>query len=331
MNTSSLFSRRTLLGWSAAGLCTPLTGHAAPELWPSQPVTLVVGFAKGSVSEVLASALAEPMSRVIGQPVKVEIVEGKAGAQAAARVAQSTDGHTLGIVMSNTLTVAKSIDSSLPYEPSKDLRPIAFTSDDAMVLVAAAREPSTTSAADFLAAARIAGDKWGYGSQGVGSVGHLGMELLGMKAGLKARHVALNSGPQVLEAIRSGQVQMGMTSTTLATPSNGRMQGLKALAVTSYGRAELLPDLPSIRETGVVGYDYRIWSAMVAPRRWSEAQTSYMVAVMDRLLHDKPWLAKLRQQGVNIPRDTTPAQVNREIVRENRLLGGIVEIRQLAK
>jgi tripartite-type tricarboxylate transporter receptor subunit TctC len=70
---------------------------------------------------------------------------------------------------------------------------------------------------------------------------------------------------------------------------------------------------------------------MVAPRRWSEAQVSYMVAVMDRVLHDKPWVTKLRQQGVNVPRDTTPAQVNREIVRENRLLGGIVEIRQLAK
>ncbi len=331
MNDSPLFPRRTWLGWAAAGLCSPLGVHAAPETWPHQPITLVIGFAKGSVSEVLASTLAEPMSRVIGQPVKVEMAEGKSGTQAAARVAKSTDNHTIAIAMSNTLTVAKSIDPSLSYEPSKDLRPVAFTSEDAMVLVTSVREPSATSAAEFLAAARIAGDKWQDGSQGTGSVGHLGMEFLGIKGGLKARHVPFNNGPQILDAIRAGQVQMGMVPLTLAKRNNGRMGGLKAVAVTSYYRNDLLPEVPSLHEAGVIGFDYRVWSAMVVPRRWSEAQVNYMVSVMERVLRDKDVDAKLRQQGVDIPSNITPAQVNREIIRETRLLGGIASIRNIAK
>lgn len=331
MNDSHILHRRTLLRGAMAGLALPLAAHAAPEAWPNQPITLVIGFAKGSVSEVLASTLAEPMSRVMGQAVKVEMAEGKAGTQAAVRVAKSTDNHTLAIVMSNTLTVAKSVDPSLPYEPSRDLRPVAFTSEDAMVLVASAREPSTISATEFLATARIAGDKWQYGSQGTGSVGHLGMEFLGIKGGLKARHVAFNNGPQILDAIRAGQVHMGMVPVTLAKRSNGRMGGIKAVAVTSYNRNDLLPEVPTLHEAGVIGFDYRVWSAMVVPRRWSEAQVNYMVSVMERVLRDKDVDAKLRQQGVDIPSNITPAQVNREIVRETRLLGGIASIRNIAK
>lgn len=331
MNNPFSPSRRTVLSWGAAGLCLPLTSQAAPETWPHQPITLVIGFSKGSVSEVLASTLAEPMSRLIGQPVKIEVAEGKSGTLAAARVAKSTDAHTVAIVIGNTLTVAKSVDPSLSYEPSRDLRPVAFTSDDAMVLVASAREPSSTSATNFLAAARVAGDQWQYGSQGVGSVGHLGMEYLGMKAGLKARHVPFNNGPQILDAIRAGQVQMGMVPVTVAKRSNGRMNGLKAIAVTSYAHSDLQPELPSLHEAGVIGFDYRVWSAMVVPRRWTEAQVNYMVSVMDRVLHDKDVDAKLRQQGVDIPSNITPAQVNREILRETRLLGGIASIRNIAK
>ena len=309
----------------AAWAAKPGTEPKATAAWPTQPVTLVIGFAKGSVSEVLASQLVGPLSQALGQPVLVELVIGKGGALAAAKVAQSKDGHTIGIVMSNTLTVAKMVDPTLPYDPDRDLRPLAFSSDDPMVLVGLASEPSATSQ-DFLTAARNAGAKWTYGSQGNGSLGHLGMEYLELRGGVHAQHLAFTGGPEVVEAMRAGKVQLAMLPATLAK-RNATPQGpIKPVAVTSYARTDVLPNVPTLHELGVRGFDYRAWSAIVVPHTWPEAQAAQLNAVIDKLLDDPQVVQKLAQAGVNVPKDSSATRARREIAQETRLLGGIAAI-----
>lgn len=334
----ALVQRRQWLATALAGawLASPAawaakaekTADARAGTWPTQPVTLVIGFAKGSVSEVLASQLAGPLSQALGQPVNIELVIGKGGALAAAKVAQSKDGHTLGIVMSNTLTVAKMVDPTLPYDPDRDLRPVAFSSDDPMVLVAPASEPSATPQ-QFLAAARSAGAKWTYGSQGNGSLGHLGMEYLELRGGIHAEHLAFTGGPEVVDAMRAGKVQLAMLPATLAKRNAAPQGPIKPVAVTSYARTDVLPGVPTLHELGVLGFDYRAWSAVVVPRSWPEAQFAQLNAVLDKLLDDPQVVQKLAQAGVNVPRDSSATRARREIAQETRLLGGIASIQGL--
>lgn len=320
--------RRALAGLALGPLALASAWAAKPDpvapAWPTQPLTLVVGFAKGSVSEVLASVLAEPLAQALGQPIKLEVLVGKAGTLAAAKVAQAADGHTFGIVMGNTLTVARQVDPSLPYEPERDLRGLVLTSDDPMALVAPATEPSATPQ-QFLATARAAGEGWRFGSQGVGSLGHLAMEYLEVRAGLHPLHQPYTGGPEVVEAMRAGKVQLAMLPATLA--KRHTQQGtLKAVALTSYNRSELLPGVPTLHEVGVMGFDYRAWSALVVPRKWPEAQAERLAAAMRRLLEDGAIVQKLAQAGVSVPKDTSAARVRREIAHETRLLGGIAAI-----
>jgi len=330
--TPSPLPRRTVLAALAASCASGLTAPAqaaakadTSAAWPSQPVTLVVGFSKGSVSDILASTLAEPLAQLLGQPVTIDTVPGKAGTLATAKVAQSTDGHSIGLVMGNTLTVAKMIDPSLSYDPERDLRPVAFLSDDPMVLVTASTDLSPN-ATRFLGAMRTGGESWKFGSQGVGSIGHLCMEYLAVKAGLHPQHVPMTGGPEVVEALRAGKVQVAVLPATLAKRNATPQGGLKAVAVTSHDRSALLPDVPSLHESGVTGFDYRVWSVAVVPRKWPDAQAERLSAVLAKLMSTPEIRKKLAAAGLNVPADTSANQARREIAHEAKLLGGIAAI-----
>jgi tripartite-type tricarboxylate transporter receptor subunit TctC len=156
---------------------------------------LVVGFPAGSSPDLTARALAEPLAKALGQNVIVENKVGAGGNIAADLVAKSTDGHTLGLMINGNMTIAKLLNPKLPYDPLKDLQPISLIGYSPLVLTAPVQSPALANnagAADFLAAARSGGDKWNYGTPGVGTVGHLGMELFKAKTGIKA---VIHGGP----------------------------------------------------------------------------------------------------------------------------------------
>ncbi len=163
---------------------------AQGNAWPTQDLRLIVGFSKNSTSEVAASAMIAPLEKALGRKVVLETVMGKAGTAAA--VAQSKDGHTFGVVVNNALTVAKMLDPELPYDPEKDLLPLALLTRTPMVLVGQVGSAADTRA--FLEAGRRAGDRWRYGSQGHGSIGHLGFELFKARVGFRAQHQPLPGG-----------------------------------------------------------------------------------------------------------------------------------------
>jgi tripartite-type tricarboxylate transporter receptor subunit TctC len=143
--------------------------------WPTKPIRLLVGFPGGSTPDIAARTIAEPLSKALGQPIVVDNKAGASGNIAADQVAKATDDHTLGIVINGNLTSSKMLYPKLPYDPVKDFTYLSLIATAPLVLVAQNNLPSGTA---FFDAARKAGDKWNYGSVGIGSVGHLGMELL---------------------------------------------------------------------------------------------------------------------------------------------------------
>src|ERR1700754_1333249 len=170
-------SKRALL-IAACGLVAgalPLAASAQGAAWPTKPVRLIVGFPGGSTPDIAARTIAEPLARALGQPVVVDNKPGASGNIAADIVAKATDDHTIGIVINGNLTSSKMLYPKLPYDPAKDFTYLSLIATAPLMLVAPNTLPT---GAAFFDAARKGGDKWSYGSVGVGSVGHLGMELL---------------------------------------------------------------------------------------------------------------------------------------------------------
>ena len=220
----------------------------AQAAWPSQPIKLVVGFPAGSSPDLMARTLAEPLAQALGQPVVVENRAGAGGNIAAAAVARATDGHTLGLMINGNLTIAKILNPATPYDPLTDLTPVSLIAVAPLVLTASMSAPADGAA--FLATAREAGDRWNYGTPGVGTVAHLGMELIKSRAGISPVHVPYTGNPQVITAMISEQVQMALLPPGLAM---GQVRGgkLRAIGVTSAGRSSVVLEVPTLTEAGV--------------------------------------------------------------------------------
>ncbi len=261
-------SRRQLLVAAATLAATAWCSSAlAQPAWPSKPVKIMVGFPGGSTPDMAARALAEVLAKSLGQPVVVENKPGASGDIAADQVAKAGDDHTLGVVINGNLTSAKLLKANLPYDPAKDFAFVSLLATAPLVLAA---QPELPAGADFFAAARASAGKWSYGSVGIGSVGHLGMEYVKSRAGnFDAVHVPYNGNPAVITALIQGQIQMALVPPGLALPQV-KAGKLKAIGLTA-GRSTLASDIPSLREAGVNNFDLEVWTALVGPANLSRA------------------------------------------------------------
>lgn len=266
-------SRRRLM----VGIAAVCIGHAlgpglgaawAQTAWPSRRLRLLVGFPPGSSPDLMARTLAEPLAQALGQPVVVENRPGAGGNIAADLVARADDGHTLGLMINGNLTTARILNPATPFDPLTDFAPVSLLATAPLVLVAGPEVAGD--AAALLAAGRAAGGRWNYGSPGVGTIAHIGMEMLNGAAGWQAVHVPFPGNPQVITALLQGVLQVALLPPGLAMPQvqAGR---LKAVAVTSTGRSSLVPHLPSLSELGVPGIQLEIWNAVAAPARMNPA------------------------------------------------------------
>ena len=222
------------LAWAQAG------SVAVP--WPTKPIRIIVGFPGGSSPDLTARALAEPLSKALGQPVIVDNRPGASGNIAADMVAKSTDGHTVGLMINGNLTIAKLLNPKTPYDPLKDLTPVSLLATAPLVLTVQASYAGT--AQDFLKTGLQAGNTWSYGTPGQGTLAHLGMELLKAKTGLSPVHVPYPGNPQVVNAMMGGQIQLAMLPPGIAMPQV-RAGRLKAIAVTSAGRSTICSGKPT--------------------------------------------------------------------------------------
>ena len=316
-----------------AAICTLPLGVAAQKsaqkvepvaAWPTKPLRILVGFPGGSTPDMAARTLAEPLAKVLGQPVIIENKPGASGNIAADQVAKATDDHTLGVVINGNLTSAKLLYPKLPYDPAKDFTPISLLTTAPLVLVAS---PNLPSGSAFFDAARHGGTQWNYGSVGNGSVGHLGMELLKSTAGdLAAVHIPYQGNPQVVSALLGGQIQMALVPPGIALPQI-RAGKLKAIGLTS-GRSPLATEIAPLADAGIRNFNLEVWTALVGPANLSKAAQARLNAEVSKIIRDADTRQKLFNQGWQAV-GTSPEGLTSRIKSETAIMGGIIAMRNI--
>ena len=294
--------------------------------WPTQTLRLVVGFPPGSSPDLTARALAEPLAKALGQNVIVENKVGAGGNIAADFVAKSTDGHTLGLMINGNMTIARILNPKVPYDPLKDLAPITLIGKAPLVLTVPANAPGE-SAAEWLKQARKAGDQLSYASPGVGTVAHLGMELLKTKAGLSAVHVPYPGNPQIINAMIGGQVQLALLPPAMAA-AQVRGGKLRAIGSTSTGRSPVAPEVPSLTEIGVKDYQMEIWNAVAAPSSMPAAVANKLSATVSEIVRAPEMRARLFQQGWQVV-GSSPEGLRNRIQADTKALGDIIRSQKI--
>ena len=296
MQTSQVIHRRRWLlgGLGMAALGPSALAQAAGERWPSKPLRIIVGFPAGTSPDLMARAIADPMARLLGQPVIVENRVGASGVLGAEALAKATDGHSFGVVGNAALTSAPILYPKLPYR-LQDLAPVTVIGSSPMLVVASSKL-AFDSPTDFFRQARAAGDSWSYGSLGVGSGSHLITELLKAQAGLKAVHVPFNGAPAVINAMIGGDIHMAVLpiGTALAQAQAGR---IRSVALTSGSRSILAPDVPALPDAGVRPVDVEIWNAVVAPASLPKPQRDMLARAAVAVIRSDDVRRKLFQQG----------------------------------
>ncbi len=319
-----LSKKRRLLALAALPALAVLTvlPAQAQTTWPTKMVRIVVGFPGGSTPDIAARALADGLAKVWGQPVVVEAKTGAGGNLAADFVAKATDDHTLGVVINGNLTTAKLLNPKLSYDPVKDLLPLSLIATAPLVLVAPADQPA---GAAWVAAARNAGDKWSYGSVGVGSVGHLGVEVIKAAIGnTGAVHVPYNGNPAVITAMLGAQVQMALMPPGVALPQV-KAGKLQAIGVAGP-RSPLAPDVPALADAGVRMNPLEVWTALVGPANLSKAAQDRIARDLPALLKDNDTRQRLLTGGWD-PQGSSSAVLATRVRDETRVFGEIITAR----
>jgi tripartite-type tricarboxylate transporter receptor subunit TctC len=241
---------------------------AAPVVaqnYPSKPIRLIVPYAAGGGNDTLSRAIGQKLTQSLGQPLVVDNRPGSGGVIGADMVAKAApDGYTL-LMASSELAVSVSLITTLPYDPLRDFSPVARVGETSYLLVV---HPSLSShnVAELIALAKARPGQLNYASAGVGSPLHLAAELFKWMTGTNLVQVTYKGGAPAVTATLAGETQVvfGSVTTTLQLAKAGR---LRALAVTSAKRSPLVPDLPTVAEAGVPGYELVNWYGVLAPAR----------------------------------------------------------------
>ena len=313
--------RRATLVLALAALCGNTFAQAPTAGWPSKPLKIIVGFPGGSSPDLVARTLAEPLAKALGQAVVVENKVGAGGNIAAQAVASATDGHTIGVMINGNMTIARILNPKVAYDPLKDLAPISLIGTAPLALTAPAQAPGAT-AQEFLAAARASGDRWSYGTPGVGTVAHIGMELLKTKARLQPVHVPYPGNPQVINALMSGQIQLALLPPAMAA-AQARAGKLRVIGLTSSSRSTLVPEFPSLAEGGVKDFHLEIWNAAAAPRSMPAPVVARLSGLLSEIARSPEVRAKLFAQGWQVAGTSAEGLANR-IAADTQLLGGVI-------
>jgi tripartite-type tricarboxylate transporter receptor subunit TctC len=286
---TTLTRRQFLLAVSTSALgLSPVISHA--EAWPTKPLRLIVPFAPGGSSEIVARALAGEMSKTIGQSVFVENKPGGAGNIAMQEVANATDEHTLILGHIGTLAVNQYIFAKLPYEPNKDFTPITLISKVPSLYVVHPDLP-VKNLKEFVAYAKANPAQLNYGSAGNGSAGHLAFEYLKMTTEIFVLHVPYRGTGPMLTDLLAGRLQAA------AVGAPALLQFIKAgklrcIATGTSSRLPQLPDVPTVAEQGYKGFEMTQWYGLLAPSKMAKAnidklEKEAIAAARGKILNDK--------------------------------------------
>jgi tripartite-type tricarboxylate transporter receptor subunit TctC len=299
---------------AAAGLVLAATGVQAQADYPRQPIRMVVGFAPGGISDVLARALATKVSTQIGQSI---IVDNKAGAGttiAGDLVAKAApDGYTIWLQDITTHAINASLYPKLPYDTLKDFSPIALVASTPLMLVVHPSSPAKT-VKELAADIRSQPGKMSYGSSGNGTIIHLASEMLKTREGLDAVHVPYKGSGPATQAILANEVNF-VFSTMPPAVSNAKAGKLRALAVTTPRRVPAAPDVPTMGEAGIPNFDVVLYTGVLGPKGMDPAVVRKLNAEFAKALQSDDIKKVYENLGAD-PLTSTPEAFNDMMVRE---------------
>ena len=283
---------------AAAVLALALAPLALAQGWPERPIKFVMSAPAGSSIDVLGRTIADKLKDRIGQPVVVENKPAAGGTVATAEVAHSApDGYTMVLAFNGPLSFAPLLQK-LPYDVQKDLAPVIITSSQPNVLAVNATLP-VHSVQELVAYAKANPGKLNYASVGNGSSSHLNMELFKSVAGFDAVHIPFNGSPPAVTSTVQGETQMLFA---VMQPLQPQIQGgkLRALAVTSAARFALLPNLPTIAESGYPNFESLAWNGVLVPASTPKPIVARLNAEIDAILKQPDVVQKLNAAGFEL-------------------------------
>lgn len=296
---------------------------AATHAFPDRPVRLVVGFAPGG-SDISARLVAQKLSELWGQPVVVDNRPGAAGNIGADVVAKAApDGYTI-LLLVNSYTINTSVYRNLPWDLLRDFAPIGRYATSPMVVVVNDKMPVKTFA-EFVAYAKANRGKVNYGSAGTGTAPHLAGELFAMRSGIEMTHVPYKGSAPSVTALVADEVQVsfGAMSAFDGLVKQGR---LRPLAVTTAARFPQLPDVPTVSESGLPGFDVDIWYGLLAPAKTPPAIVKKLSDDLARVMADPDLQTKLRERGLEpafLDSQKTGDLMKRDVGRWREVIGNL--------
>lgn len=269
----------------------------ASAQYPARPIRLLVGFTPGGAADVSARIITKRMAEYLTTNFVVENRPGAGGNVAAQIVASANpDGHTLFWASVGPLTVSPALGVKLPYDPIGGFSPVGLAVNSCNVLVARSSFPVST-IGELIALARAKPGQLNYGSQGIGSTGHLAGELFKTMTGTDIMHVAYKGGAVVVTSVLSGEVALAFVSVTGMRSLGAQAKGL---AITCGRRDSSIPNVPTFAESGVRDYEATFWYGLLAPARTPSALVSRLNAALSAALSDSLIAQQLATQGLTV-------------------------------
>lgn len=320
---SGAMRRRLRAGFLATLLLALVTAAVPAEApWPTKPVHIVVPGGPGGVIDIRARWLADRLAPALGQPVVVENRTGAGGNIGMEQVARSApDGYTLVIIHQGTMAMNPHLYARTGYDALADFVPITRLGMGPLMLAVPADSP-VKNAADLIRIAKERPGQLSFGSPGNGTPPHLASELLKRLAGVDVLHIPYKGGGQETQALVAGQIDFTIEGLNVQLPQvkGGR---LRALAVTSASRLPLLPDVPTLAEAGVPGYEFIGWVGIAAPARTSPAivdKLYHAIAALESTAEARDWFAVYGAEPGVITPDAFAASIRAEYAHWGRVI-----------
>ncbi len=319
------FTRRACVAIGAAAIALAAASVAAQPAFPQKPVRLVVGFAPGGGSDLLTRAISTEMGEALGQPVVIDNKAGAAGLIANEIIAKApADGYSLVVGSAATFSIIPNMMEKPPYDALKDYAAVSPFARNTFMLVAHPGLPANN-VAELIDYARANPGALNFGSAGNGSVMHLAMEMFASMAGIRLTHVPYKSaGPALLDVV-AGRVQLFFNTTGITVPyaQSGK---LKVLASSTSRRAALFPNVPTLSEAGVKGYELFNWFGIFAPAGTPRPAIERLNRAVNSALAQPKVLERIRSAGAEEysgTADELAAQVRVEFEKYGKLVRGL--------
>jgi tripartite-type tricarboxylate transporter receptor subunit TctC len=288
-------------------VCAPLVAlvlallmiNAKAGGWPERPIHFIVPFPAGSAADTVARLIGSKLSEKLGQPLIVENRDGASGAIGTAKLADSgADGYTIGIATTTTLVTVPVLNKGVGYNAADDFTPIAMVGYSPFMLVVHPSVPAK-SVQDYIALAKAKPGKLSYSSDGDASLARLGAELFATTAGIKLNQIPYKSSSQAVIDLLAGRIdsQFGILTTTKRYIQGGQ---LRALGVTASQRIADLPDVPTIAESGLPGFEVTLWIAVIAPAKVPQDIIAMLSADINQALAQDDVKQALANQAIFI-------------------------------